>query len=79
MTDPEKIGIVSHSAIALCALLYIAVGACGYLAFLTCTAEDILSNLSNFWFLETVRVALGLGLAFTFPILLFEARHILEG
>ena len=79
MRDQSKIPVVSHIAIAVCAVLYILVGVFGYLAFLSGTCQDILTNFSGSVIaIDIIRGGLGIGLACTYPVLLYEARHLLE-
>lgn len=83
--DEKTMTRVSLLSIVICAAAYIVVGTFGYLAFLEGAAENGGDLLNNFNFVEgsfrilmdVVRVGLSFALIFSYPVLVFEMRHIM--
>eukprot|EP00245_Coleochaete_scutata_P002568 TRINITY_DN13484_c0_g1_i1.p1 TRINITY_DN13484_c0_g1~~TRINITY_DN13484_c0_g1_i1.p1 ORF type:complete len:258 (+),score=36.83 TRINITY_DN13484_c0_g1_i1:1-774(+) len=59
-------------------ILYISFGIIGYLAFGDATKEIITLNMRNGWSTVAVKIALCIGLFFTFPVMMHPVHEIFE-
>jgi amino acid permease len=78
--DMFRVGTLS---IAICAAVYGLSGAFGYLIFLDATEGDLLKNFhvrgtSVSALMDALRVGFGFALIFSYPVVVWEARHGLE-
>ena len=71
---PRRIGRVLHGAMAICALIYLTVGAAGYLTWFDLTNENILTNYDSDLVIEIGKTGYATMVCFSFPLMMFPAR-----
>ena len=82
MSKAGGMGRVGQRSMLLCGLVYALSGVFGYACFLEATKPDLLKNFkvagtSVSPLMDVLRVGFGCALIFSYPIVVWEARHML--
>jgi amino acid permease len=77
-----SMGRVSRRSLALCGAVYAMAGIFGYVCFLSSTKPDLLNNFQVSGatlspLMDVLRLGFGFALIFSYPIVVWEARHML--
>lgn len=75
---------VSRASMAVCAAVYLSSGLFGYAAFLGATQDNLMLDFATSGsalslLMDALRVGFGVALVFSYPVVIYEARHGIAG